>query len=164
MTHKPYDVGRGKPPKEHQFKKGQSGNPLGRPKDKKADEIDVVSLLNKEITVQEKGKKRKVSAFEAGLQAQVTRALSDGRLTDTIDAIRTFEKYGMLKSLQPKIKTGVARPRSHPLLEDYRLLRDHYEKTGEILPPEALGGPDQPPPDNPLIYNSDILQGGESGL
>lgn len=27
-----YDVGYGKPPKEHQFKPGQSGNPTGRPK------------------------------------------------------------------------------------------------------------------------------------
>ncbi|WP_262694113.1 DUF5681 domain-containing protein [Kordiimonas aquimaris] len=164
MTGKPYDVGRGKPPKQHRFKKGQSGNPKGRPKDKKADEVDVVSLLNKEFTVSEKGKKRKVSAFEAGLQAQVNRALGSGKLADIVDAIRTFEKHGLLQALQPEIKTGVARLRSHPILEDYRLLRDHYEKTGEVLPPEALGGPNQPPPDDPFIYNSDILQGSESDL
>ena len=30
-----YEVGYGKPPKEHRFKKGQSGNPRGRPKDAK---------------------------------------------------------------------------------------------------------------------------------
>lgn len=27
-----YEVGRGRPPKEHQYKKGQSGNPRGRPR------------------------------------------------------------------------------------------------------------------------------------
>lgn len=26
------EVGKGKPPKEHQFKPGQSGNPAGKPK------------------------------------------------------------------------------------------------------------------------------------
>lgn len=34
-TPKDYDVGYGKPPREHQFKRGQSGNPKGRqPRDK----------------------------------------------------------------------------------------------------------------------------------
>ena len=31
-TFKPYDVGYGKPPPDHRFQKGQSGNPRGRPK------------------------------------------------------------------------------------------------------------------------------------
>ncbi len=155
MTHRPYRIGYSKPPKEHQFKKGRSGNPKGRPKDKKADEISVTGLLNREVTIHENGKKRTVSSFEASLQAQVNRALNEGKLSDIIDAIHTFEKHGMLNSLRPQIKTGVAEVKSSPLLEDYRLLRDHYEKTGEVLPAEALGGPDQPPPDDAVIFRCD---------
>lgn len=32
---KEYEIGYGKPPKEYQFKKGQSGNKKGRPKNSK---------------------------------------------------------------------------------------------------------------------------------
>jgi len=64
----------------------------------------------------------------------------------------------LIKAIRPKIKTGVAQVRTHPMLEDYRLLRDHYERTGEILPPEALGGPNQPPPKDPIIFYGDYQQ------
>jgi hypothetical protein len=39
-----YEVGYGKPPKEHQFKKGRSGNPRGRPK---ADRIILLSYAKR---------------------------------------------------------------------------------------------------------------------
>ena len=118
MPPEDYKVGYGKPPENHRFKKGQSGNPKGRPRDKKADQIDVRNILGSEITIRERGKKRKAFAFEASLQAQVNRALNDGRLADIIDAIRTFEKYDILKSVRPSLKTGVAQVRTHPMLED----------------------------------------------
>ena len=51
------EVGFGKPPREHQFAKGKSGNPAGRPKKKKASEETrplaaiLASVLRRPVTV-----------------------------------------------------------------------------------------------------------------
>lgn len=53
-----YEVGKGKPPKSTQWKKGQSGNPKGRSKKQKATfEEDVSAVLGEEVEVTEGGKK-----------------------------------------------------------------------------------------------------------
>ncbi len=44
-----YEVGRGKPPKEHQFKPGQSGSPAGAPPKRKRKPINVVAVLNEPL-------------------------------------------------------------------------------------------------------------------
>ena len=48
---KNYDVGFKKPPKHTQFKPGQSGNPLGRPKKKRTVADIMQKLLQEEIIV-----------------------------------------------------------------------------------------------------------------
>jgi hypothetical protein len=45
------EVGYGKPPKKFQFKKGQSGNPLGRPKKKKKNTEILNEMLDEKIPV-----------------------------------------------------------------------------------------------------------------
>lgn len=51
-----YEVGRGKPPKETQFKKGTSGNPKGRPKGSKNIRTILKEQFLKPVTVTQNGK------------------------------------------------------------------------------------------------------------
>ena len=69
-----YEVGYKKPPARTRFKKGQSGNPSGRPKPA----TDVLSALEKTVsapvTIERDGKTYTVSRLEAALDCLVTKA------------------------------------------------------------------------------------------
>jgi hypothetical protein len=78
MSKRPYDVGYRKPPVHTRFKKGQSGNPKGRPKGK----ITIVDLdaalaqaLSAQIPVTENGRPRKISKLRALLTQTVNKGL-----------------------------------------------------------------------------------------
>ena len=58
---KKINAGYGKPPEDKQFRKGQSGNPKGRPKKTKRDRTDVAGLLNEPIAVNKGGTTRMMS-------------------------------------------------------------------------------------------------------
>jgi hypothetical protein len=60
-----YAVGYGRPPQQHQFKRGQSGNPRGRPKGVRSEDDILAKLLNKKIPIQERSRVRHVSVLEA---------------------------------------------------------------------------------------------------
>ncbi|WP_424629720.1 DUF5681 domain-containing protein [Bradyrhizobium sp. SYSU BS000235] len=59
------DVGYGKPPRAHQFKPGQSGNPKGRPKGAKSEAAILTELLNRRIEMRQGSKVRKITILEA---------------------------------------------------------------------------------------------------
>ena len=70
-----YKVGPGKPPLHTRFKKGQSGNPFGRPSHhpKLATVFD--EILEEKVTIIENGRRRKISKLKAAMKQVVNQAL-----------------------------------------------------------------------------------------
>jgi hypothetical protein len=69
------------PPSEHQFKKGQSGNPNGRPRKNKATPLlDLAELLaielSQPLTVQENGQPVTITKAQALVKQMVTQAIN----------------------------------------------------------------------------------------
>src|SRR5690242_12567642 len=60
-----FSIGYGKPPPQHRFQKGQSGNPLGRPPGARNMSTIMQRALNERVTINEEGKRRKITKREA---------------------------------------------------------------------------------------------------
>jgi hypothetical protein len=73
---KPYDVGYGKPPPEHQFKPGQSGNPKGRPKGPGNIYKLIAKHAAKKVTVIENGAEKKMAKIDVVISAMLNKAAS----------------------------------------------------------------------------------------
>ncbi len=71
-----YEVGYKRPPREHQFKPGQSGNPKGRPKKNNNFAEDVLEEMSEVITIQENGKLKKITKKRALAKRLIADSLS----------------------------------------------------------------------------------------
>ncbi len=97
---KQYDVGYGKPPTKHQFKKGKSGNPSGRPKlpwpkpPLDPQKIPIAELKSL-ITIIENGKKKKITVAEAIWKSVFAAALKGDKtcIKYAVDFMLKRDKY-----------------------------------------------------------------------
>ncbi len=69
------DVGYGKPPKAHQFKPGQSGNPKGRPKGAKSQKTIFLEVANRKVTLRQDGKTRTITCQEGVIHRVAEKSL-----------------------------------------------------------------------------------------
>ncbi len=86
------DVGYGKPPKKSQFKKGQSGNPKGRPKGAKNLTGNGLELFHQPVPAISKGKATKIPAIDA----IINRLLMDAIKGDTKSIKLALDQYAKL--------------------------------------------------------------------
>ena len=89
-----YTVGYGKPPPEHRFKPGQSGNPRGR-KSRKRNESEIIAMVRDElVTMTINGKTRRITAFEAATRKTFSTCLAKGNVRDLEKLFQLFARYG----------------------------------------------------------------------
>ena len=113
-TKKEYEVGYKRPPREHQFKPGQSGNPKGRPKKNKSLAEDIKDEMNELIQIQEQGKLKKITKQTALAKRVIADALSGKAY-----AIKLLFSFTSSKGYEVKDFEEDLSQEDQAILEDY---------------------------------------------
>jgi len=114
-----YEIGFGKPPREHQFQKGISGNPKGRPMGAQNFKTDLLEELSETMKIREGGRERRISKQRALIKIQVARALNGNDRA----AAKIIDLYLKVTGLD-----GDAADADLPLTEDERAVIENFEE------------------------------------
>ena len=121
-----YEVGHGRQPKETRWKKGQSGNPKGRPKSKKTGPVDISAFLDEPVAMKINGKARKIHPFEAMVWRMVQQMMK-GEIMPLIRLVEFCEQYDLIDTPPPEYGGGVMIAPKGITPEDY------VKQYGEIV-------------------------------
>ena len=104
-------TGFGRPPKETQFKPGQSGNPSGRPKSRKSFGSELLAELAETVVVDRGGRKQEMSNGRAIAKALVGAAIegspeAEELLERHISESQSFVESAVGRVLEKMLTTG----------------------------------------------------------
>jgi Family of unknown function (DUF5681) len=119
-----YDTGYGKPPRQHQFRPGHSGNPKGRPKGAKNTATLVREILDRKIEVRTGSTVRKISVREAML----TRFIESGLKGDTKSAAFLLQHYDMTETADEHANSG-STPDEQEIIDEF--VKEYLKKKGK---------------------------------
>jgi hypothetical protein len=111
-----YTVGYGRPPEHTRFRKGQSGNPKGRPRQARNLHTELLEELSEEIQVKEGGRTVRVTKLRALLKAAIGKAAAgDMRALALI-----LDKAALLAPADPEASETDEAPEDAAILEAFR--------------------------------------------
>ena len=125
------EKGYGKPPKKHQFKKGVSGNPRGRPKGKTSLLDDLNKIVNQRISVNLNGQTMRLTKRQAYLQRVANDAIAGGA-----SAGRLLFELLKLETEQPDTEGMSARERNK---QDQAIVKSFLKILGAVLQKKLEG-------------------------
>jgi hypothetical protein len=137
-------VGPGRPPKEYQFKPGQSDNPKGAKRKQPSIELDLKltleRALKKSVTLKQGDKERTVTMADAGIEQLVAKFVKGDRDARR-DLFALAERLGIdLFAEQKQIIQEALTPNQEAMLDAYvdRQYDKYVPPTRVFAPPELL--------------------------
>jgi hypothetical protein len=120
------DAGYRRPPKSTQFKKGQSGNPKGRPKGTASFKSDLDAELREKLVLTENGREKRITKQRAFIKTLMAAAIKkDIRAVNAL--LACMRLFGGGNEEQPTNSEN-ADPADLEFLESY-LLRQRQQRT-----------------------------------
>jgi hypothetical protein len=110
-------VGYRRPPRRTRFKKGQSGNPNGRPQGRANAKTIVSRAISEKVTIREGETERAVTKLEGMLQAHLIKAIKgDARSASLV--INLVTRLGLLAETENKSFSALSEE-DHAILDEY---------------------------------------------
>jgi hypothetical protein len=125
-----YKVGYGKPPRDTRFKKGQSGNPRGRPKGRKNMKTAVEAAFNRKVSVRANGKMRRMIRGEYIIE-DIFQKAAKGSESHLALVVRLSQLSGLFQEPPgpSEHRSGVLVVPPPMTLEEWeKAMRDHQDK------------------------------------
>ena len=110
-------VGYGRPPRHTRFRKGQSGNPNGRPQGGANAKTIVSRAISEKVTIREGETERAVTKLEGMLQAHLIKAIKGDTRSASL-VINLVTRLGLLAETENKSFSALSEE-DHAILDEY---------------------------------------------